>query len=167
MSFELDGDDWLFADELRTLCGLASRPRRPARLSAPAWQRASRLVSGRPSFANVGASGTVGAVGAVGTPPPHAHGSCGVAHPDRRAGPAVRHDADRHLRRRGALHDPITEIRADTDGRAYYERKRAEGKRTREVLRCLKRRLSDVVYRTLRADQAAAEPQPASLVSAA
>ncbi|MBM7808492.1 transposase [Geodermatophilus bullaregiensis] len=49
----------------------------------------------------------------------------------------------------------ITEIRADTEGRAYYARKRAEGKTGREALRCLKRRLSDVVYRTLRADQAA------------
>jgi transposase len=37
----------------------------------------------------------------------------------------------------------ITEIRADTEGRAYYERKRAEGKTGREALRCLKRRLSD------------------------
>ncbi len=48
----------------------------------------------------------------------------------------------------------ITEIRADTEGRAYYLRKRSEGKTSREALRCLKRRLSDVVYRTLRADLA-------------
>jgi transposase len=61
----------------------------------------------------------------------------------------------------------ITEIRADTEGRAYYERKRAEGKTSREALRCLKRRLSDVVYRTLRADQAAAAPQPTLLAAAA
>jgi transposase len=46
----------------------------------------------------------------------------------------------------------ITEIRADTEGRAYYLRKRAEGKTGREALRCLRRRLSDVVYRTMRAD---------------
>jgi transposase len=61
----------------------------------------------------------------------------------------------------------ITEIRADTEGRAYYERKRAEGKTSREALRCLKRRLSDVVYRTLRADQATAAPQPTLLAAAA
>lgn len=55
----------------------------------------------------------------------------------------------------------ITEIRGDTEGRAYYLRKRAEGKTGREALRCLKRRLSDVVYRTMRADlQPAAKPQP-------
>jgi transposase len=46
----------------------------------------------------------------------------------------------------------ITQIRADTDGRAYYQRKRAEGKTSREALRCLKRRLSDLVYRTMHAD---------------
>ena len=49
----------------------------------------------------------------------------------------------------------IIEIRAETEGRSYYERKRAEGKTGREALRCLKPRLSDVVYRTLRADAAA------------
>ncbi|SEO59837.1 IS110 family transposase [Trujillonella endophytica] len=48
----------------------------------------------------------------------------------------------------------ITQIRADTEGRAYYLRKRAEGKTGREALRCLKRRLSDVVYRTLHEDLA-------------
>jgi transposase len=46
----------------------------------------------------------------------------------------------------------ITQIRADTEGRAYYLRKRAEGKTSREALRCLKRRLSDVVYKTLQED---------------
>ena len=53
----------------------------------------------------------------------------------------------------------ITQIRADTEGRRYYERKRAEGKTRREALRCLKRRLSDVVYRTMRAD-ALSRPTP-------
>jgi transposase len=35
----------------------------------------------------------------------------------------------------------ITRIRGDIEGRAYYRRKRAEGKTSREALRCLKRRL--------------------------
>jgi transposase len=48
----------------------------------------------------------------------------------------------------------ITQIRADTEGRAYYQRKRAEGKTNREALRCLKRRLSDLIYKTLHADLA-------------
>lgn len=48
----------------------------------------------------------------------------------------------------------ITQIRADTEGRAYYQRKRAEGKTGREALRCLKRRLSDLIYTTMHADLA-------------
>jgi transposase len=43
----------------------------------------------------------------------------------------------------------ITQIRHDTPGRAYYQRKRAAGKSHREALRCLKRQLSDAVYRQL------------------
>jgi transposase len=46
----------------------------------------------------------------------------------------------------------IVALRNDTDGRAYYRRKRVEGKTSLEALRCLKRRLSDVVYRQLVAD---------------
>jgi transposase len=46
----------------------------------------------------------------------------------------------------------IVQLRNDTDGRTYYRRKRAEGKASLEALRCLKRRLSDVVYRQLVAD---------------
>jgi hypothetical protein len=34
-------------------------------------------------------------------------------------------------------------------GQAYYQRKRAEGKSHKEPLRCLKRRLCDVVYRAM------------------
>jgi hypothetical protein len=50
-----------------------------------------------------------------------------------------------------------SQIRLDTDGRAYYRRKRAEGKRPLEAIRCLKRRISDAIYRQLVADAAAAE----------
>src|SRR4051812_44706035 len=46
----------------------------------------------------------------------------------------------------------ITQLRLDTDGRAYYRRKRAAGKKPMEALRCLKRRISDAVYRQLLAD---------------
>jgi len=53
-----------------------------------------------------------------------------------------------------ALHmAAITQIRhPHSDGRAYYERKVAEGKTHKEALRCLKRRISDAVYVRLRAD---------------
>ncbi len=47
----------------------------------------------------------------------------------------------------------ITQIRHDTPGRVYYDKKQAEGKTKKEALRALKRRISDVVYRRLLADQ--------------
>ena len=46
----------------------------------------------------------------------------------------------------------VCQIRHDTPGRAYYRRKLAEGKTSLQALRCLKRRLSNVVYRQLVAD---------------
>ena len=48
-------------------------------------------------------------------------------------------------------------MRLDTEGRAYYRRKRAAGKKPKEALRCLKRRISDVIYKQLVADAQRAE----------
>jgi transposase len=58
-----------------------------------------------------------------------------------------------------ALHmAAITQIRHPRSaGRAYYERKLAEGKTCKEALRCLKRRISDAVYARLQADAQSAE----------
>ena len=50
----------------------------------------------------------------------------------------------------------VTQLRLDTEGRAYYRRKRAAGKKPQEALRCLKRRISDAIYRQLVADAARA-----------
>ena len=46
----------------------------------------------------------------------------------------------------------VTQVRLDTPGRAYYRRKRSAGKKRMEALRCLKRRISDAIYRQLVAD---------------
>ena len=47
----------------------------------------------------------------------------------------------------------ITQIRhKHSQGRAYYEKKLAEGKTHKEALRCLKRRISDAIYAALVAD---------------
>lgn len=46
----------------------------------------------------------------------------------------------------------ISQLRYDTPGRVFYDRKIAEGKTTKEAIRALKRRLSDVIYRHLVAD---------------
>jgi transposase len=47
----------------------------------------------------------------------------------------------------------IAQIRFDTPGRGYYRRKLDEGKSRREALRCLKRRISDAVWRQLQLDR--------------
>ena len=62
----------------------------------------------------------------------------------------------------------ITQIsHAHSNGRAYYQRKIAEGKTHKEALRCLKRRISDAIYARLRADARAAGlgGQPGNLSS--
>jgi hypothetical protein len=48
----------------------------------------------------------------------------------------------------------ITQIRhSHSPGYAYYQRKRAEGKTTKEAIRALKRRISDALYERLIADE--------------
>ena len=47
----------------------------------------------------------------------------------------------------------VTQLRRATEGRGYYRRKRAAGKKPMEAMRCLKRRISDAVYRQLVADE--------------
>ena len=69
-------------------------------------------------------------------------------------------DQDRHRLNRGgnrrlnyALHvAALVQIRHSSEGKAYYLRKRAEGKKPLEAMRCLKRRLSDVVFHALQED---------------
>jgi transposase len=52
-----------------------------------------------------------------------------------------------------ALHvAAVTQLRNDTEGRTYYDRKIAEGKSSKEAIRALKRQISDRVYARLVAD---------------
>jgi transposase len=84
----------------------------------------------------------------------------GTAPLEASSGEHVRHRLSRAGNRRmnHVLHvAAIAQIRHDTPGRAYYRRKLAAGKSPLEALRCLKRRLSDVVYRQLLADAREAE----------
>ena len=53
---------------------------------------------------------------------------------------------------RAGLFASIFGVSFDTPGRAYYRTKQTQGKRRKEAMRCLKRRISDAVYRQLRAD---------------
>lgn len=54
----------------------------------------------------------------------------------------------------------VSQMRSDTDGRRYYLRKIAEGKTKKEALRCLKRRISDTIYRRMVDDAAQASVSP-------
>jgi transposase len=79
----------------------------------------------------------------------------GTAPLDASSGEQNRHRLSRAGNRRvnHVIHiAAINQLRIDTDGRTYYRRKRAEGKKPLEALRCLKRRLSDAIFRQLVAD---------------
>ena len=71
------------------------------------------------------------------------------------SGPKQRHRlnprGNRQLNR--ALHvAAVTQVRNDTPGRAYYQRKLDEGKSRKEALRALKRQIAKTLYRHLVAD---------------
>jgi transposase len=85
----------------------------------------------------------------------------GTAPLDASSGEQIRHRLSRAGNRRlnHVLHmAAIAQIRLDTEGRTYYRRKLDEAKTRKEARRCLKRRLSDMVYRQLVADAKLAEP---------
>jgi transposase len=46
----------------------------------------------------------------------------------------------------------VCQARSDPRGKAYYRKKLEEGKSRREAMRCLKRRISDAVFKALAAD---------------
>jgi transposase len=76
----------------------------------------------------------------------------GTAPLDASSGDQRRHRLSRAGNRRinRVLHImAVVQLRHDTEGRAYYQRKLAAGKTTMEAMRCLKRRLSDIVYRQM------------------
>lgn len=76
----------------------------------------------------------------------------GTAPIDASSGDNVRHRLSRGGNRKinRALHImAVVQLRNATEGRAYYDRKVAAGKTPNEAMRCLKRRLSDLVYRAL------------------
>jgi transposase len=79
----------------------------------------------------------------------------GTAPLDASSGEQTRHRLSRAGNRRmnRMIHiAATTQIRLDTEGRAYYRRKIADGKTRMEAMRCLKRRISDAVFRQLIAD---------------
>ena len=82
----------------------------------------------------------------------------GTAPIDASSGENTRHRLSRAGNRQinRALHVmAIVQLRNQTEGRAYYDRRKAAGKTSMEAMRSLKRRLSDIVYRTMLADAGA------------
>jgi hypothetical protein len=83
----------------------------------------------------------------------------GTAPIDASSGDVVRHRLSRAGNRQinRTLHIMATvQLRNPGIGRDYYDRKKADGKSSMEAMRCLKRRLSDLVYRTMLDDTVAA-----------
>jgi transposase len=101
--------------------------------------------------------GTVGDVGRFPTKANFASYS-GTAPVEASSGEAVRHRLSLAGNRKlnYALHMvAICQARSDARGGSYYRKKIAEGKSRKEALRCLKRRISDAVFRSLMADSRA------------
>ncbi len=76
----------------------------------------------------------------------------GTAPIDASSGDVVRHRLSRAGNRQinRALHImAVVQLRNPGIGRDYYDRKKADGKSSMEAMRCLKRRLSDHVYKTM------------------
>jgi transposase len=99
----------------------------------------------------------LGEVGDIGRFPSRHHFAAhtGTAPREASSGQVVRHRLSRAGDRKlnYALYMmALVQVRRPSAGQAYYRRKLAEGKSPREALRCLKRRLSDAVYRCLVAD---------------
>ena len=82
----------------------------------------------------------------------------GTAPVEASSGEVVRHRLSLAGNRKlnNALHMvAVCQARSDARGGAYYRKKMAEGKSRKEALRCLKRRISDAVFRSLVADSRA------------
>jgi transposase len=79
----------------------------------------------------------------------------GTAPVEASSGEVVRHRLSLAGNRKlnNALHMvAICQARSDVRGNTYYRKKIAEGKSRKEALRCLKRRLSDAIFKSLMAD---------------
>ena len=99
----------------------------------------------------------LGVVGDVGRFPTKAHFAsyAGTAPVEASSGKVVRHRLSLSGNRKlnYALHMVATsQARSDAPGGTYYRKKLDEGKSSKEALRCLKRRISDAVFRSLQAD---------------
>jgi transposase len=153
------------AEEIADLVALDAKLKKiKAELTAAVLERGSSLMD----IYGIGPAGAARVLADVGNVTRFADRNrfaswTGTAPLDASSGEQIRHRLSRAGNRRmnHVLHvAAIVQIRHDTEGRAYYRRKLAAGKTPMEALRCLKRRLSDVVYRQLLADARAVGAGP-------
>jgi hypothetical protein len=111
-------------------------------------------------LADVGQQPPPGAGPGGGPPPPpprdHFASWNGTAPLDASSGQQQRHRLSRAGNRpvNRALHImAVVQLRSPTEGRAYYDARKAAGKTSIEAMRCLKRRLSNVACRQMLHDQ--------------
>ncbi len=120
------------------------------------------MASGRESTDIVGigpicAAIIIGFTGNVGRFPTKGHFATynATAPIEASSGPNAKHRLNPRGNRKlnHAIHiAAISQLRYHSEGRAYYDRKIAEGKTSKEAVRALKRRISDRIYRHLTAD---------------
>jgi transposase len=106
--------------------------------------------------------------GSAFTTPGHLAAYAGLAPVTRRSGSSIRGEhpprgGNKQLKR--ALFLAAFAALADPVSRAYYDRKRAEGKRHNAALICLARRRCDVLFAMLR-DKIPYQPRPATPIAA-
>ncbi|HEX2290711.1 MAG TPA: IS110 family transposase [Pseudonocardiaceae bacterium] len=153
------------AETKRLARNLLAELRRLARALEANQQRMSDLteqtrtgLTAIDGIAVVSAVAIMGAVGDAGRFPNQDHlaAFAGAAPKQIASGSSDRHRLDRRgdYRLKRAIHlAAMTQARMKNGpGRVYYLKKREEGKTHREALRCLKRQLVKVIWRTLRED---------------
>ena len=123
--------------------------------AAPSWSpRPARSLMDLHGIGPSGAARLLVEVGDITRFPDRGHFASwnGTAPIDASSGDQVRHRLSRAGNRQinRTLHIMATvQLRNPTEGRAYYDRRKADGKTSMEAMRALKRRLSDIVYRTM------------------
>ena len=147
----------LAAEELADLVAVDAKLKKiKAELKTAVQQRGSRLMQIH-GVGPAGAARTLADVGDVArfTDRNRFASWTGTAPLDASSGEHIRHRLSQagNGKINHVLHiAAATQVRLDTPGRGYFRGKLAAGKTRPEAMRCLKRRISDAVYRQLVAD---------------
>jgi transposase len=148
----------LAAAFLEDLCGIDARIRETRKKLAAAVQVAGTSLTGLFGVGPVIAAAVIGDVRDVSRFASRDHFAAydGTAPIEVSSGPRKVHRLSRRGNRRlnHAIHmAAVTQVRhSHSEGRAYYDKKLAEGKTPKEALRSLKRQVSNAIFACLQAD---------------